>query len=279
MEILVTTVDTHVDTSLEWLNDNATTMFDFARAILDGTFHGINAVLNVAPYWLLILIVLVVGWFAVGKAFAVFAAAGLGLCVAMGLWSATMSTLALVLSSTLLALLIAVPAGIVVGLKAGLSKFVDVILDFLQTMPPYIFLLPGIALLGYGPATAMCATCLVAIPPALRLTAHGIRMTPTEQRELGIATGMKPFQVLSKIRIPFALPSILAGVNQSLMLAFGMVVIAGIAGSGGLGQDIYEAVRTLKIDKAINAGIAIVVLTIVLDRLSQRLGGRSPKEN
>lgn len=279
MDGLIEKIDSRVDTGLEWLNDNATTMFDFARAILDGAFHGINAMLNVAPWWLLILIVIVVGWFAVGRAFAVFAAAGLGLCVAMGLWSATMSTLALVLSSTILALLVAIPVGIVVGLKAGLSKFVDVILDFIQTMPPYIFLLPGIALLGYGPATAMCATCLVAIPPALRLTAHGIRMTPTEQRELGVATGMKPLQVLSKIRIPSALPSILAGVNQSLMLAFGMVVIAGIAGSGGLGQDIYDAVRTLRIDRAINAGIAIVVLTILLDRFSQRLGGRSPKES
>lgn len=279
MEDFIGKVDSLVDSGLEWLNDNATTTFDFARAILDGAFHGIQAVLNIAPWWLLVLIVLVVGWLAVSRSFAVFAAAGLGLCAAMGLWSATMSTLALVLSSTLLALLIAVPAGIVVGLKAGLSKSVDVVLDFIQTMPPYIFLLPGIALLGYGPATAMCATCLVAIPPALRLTAHGIRMTPTEQRELGIATGMKPLQVLSKIRIPFALPSILAGVNQSLMLAFGMVVIAGIAGSGGLGQDIYESVRLLKIDKAINAGIAIVILTIVLDRFSQRLGGRSPKES
>jgi glycine betaine/proline transport system permease protein len=190
----------------------------------------------------------------------------------MNLWAETMSTLALVLSSTILALLLAIPLGILVGLSARMSKWTGVLLDFIQTMPPYIFLVPGIALLGYGSATAMCATSIVAIPPALRLTAHGIRMTPHQFLELGAATGMRPVETLRKIRLPFALPSILAGVNQSLMLGFGMVVIAGIAGSGGLGQSVYEAVRTLQIDKSINAGIAIVVLTIILDRLSQRLG-------
>ncbi|WP_192246497.1 ABC transporter permease [Mesorhizobium silamurunense] len=264
--------DSVVNDALMWVNDNATTFFDSFRAILDFVFNLIDGLLGLTPYWAFILIVLVVGWFAVGRVFAVAAAAGLWLCQAMGLWSETMSTLTLVLSSTLIALLIAIPSGILVGLAAGLTKASDVVLDFIQTMPAYIYLLPGIALLGYGPATAMCATTLVAIPPAMRLTAHGIRMTPTEFRELGTAVGMKPLQALFKIRIPFAFPAILAGVNQSLMLGFGMVVIAGIVGSGGLGQTVYDAVRTLQIDKSINAGIAIVVLSIVLDRFSQRLG-------
>lgn len=263
--------DTVVDNALMWVNDNATAFFDFFRLALDGIFKGIDTLLAVIPYWAFILIVLVAGWFFVGRVFAVAAAAGLWLCQAMGLWAETMTTLTLVLSSTLMALLIAIPAGILVGLSAGLNRVSDVILDFIQTMPAYIYLLPGIALLGYGPATAMCATSLVAIPPAMRLTAHGIRMTPTQFRELGQAVGMKPLHALFKIRIPFAFPSILAGVNQSLMLGFGMVVIAGIVGSGGLGQTVYDAVRTLQIDQSINAGIAIVVLSIVLDRFSQRL--------
>ncbi len=264
--------DLVVNDGLMWINDNATTLFDSLRAVLDGLFNVIDGLLAATPYWAFILLVLVVGWVAVGRIFAVAAAAGLWLCQAMGLWSETMSTLTLVLSSTFIALLIAIPGGIIVGLAAGFSKASDVVLDFIQTMPAYIYLLPGIALLGYGPATAMCATTIVAIPPAMRLTAHGIRMTPTQFRELGAAVGLTPLQVLFKIRIPFAFPSILAGVNQSLMLGFGMVVIAGIVGSGGLGQTVYDAVRTLQIDKSINAGIAIVVLSIVLDRFSQRLG-------
>ncbi len=265
------TFDAVVDSALAWVNDNATAVFDFLRLILDEIFDGIDTVLSTTPYLAFILVVLIAGWFFAGRIFAVAAAAGLWLCQAMGLWSETMTTLTLVLSSTLMALLVAIPAGILAGLSAGLNKASDVVLDFIQTMPAYIYLLPGIALLGYGPATAMCATSLVAIPPAMRLTAHGISRTPLQFQELGQAVGMKPIHALFKIRIPFAFPAIMAGVNQSLMLGFGMVVIAGIVGSGGLGQTVYDAVRTLQIDQSINAGIAIVVLSIVLDRFSQRL--------
>lgn len=265
-------IDSTVGDLLNWINDHAGSVFEFIRFCLDGVFGGLSTVFSAVPFWALVVLVLVAGWMLVGRVFSVLAAAGLFLCQGMGLWADTMATLTLVLSSTLIALIIAIPAGIVVGLTQGLSKASDVVLDFIQTMPAYIYLLPGIALLGYGPATAMCATSLVAIPPAMKLTAHGIRMTPTQFRELGTAVGMTSIEVLFKIRIPFAFTSIMAGINQSLMLAFGMVVIAGIAGSGGLGQTVYEAVRGLQIDKSINAGIAIVILSIVLDRFSQRLG-------
>lgn len=264
--------DLIVNDALMWVNDNANTVFDFIRTTLDGLFKTVDWLFALPPYWAVIAIVAIAGWLFVGRLFAVGAAAGLWLCYAMGLWAATMSTLTLVLTSTLIALLIAIPAGILVGLTSGLMKASDVVLDFIQTMPAYIYLLPGIALLGYGPTTAMCATCVVAIPPAMRLSAHGIKMVPTQYRELGQAVGMKPSRIVFAIYIPFAFPSIMAGINQSLMLAFGMVVIAGIVGSGGLGQTVYDAVRMLQIDQALNAGIAIVVLSIVLDRFSQRLG-------
>lgn len=264
--------DLVVNDGLMWINDNATSVFDFVRTVMDGLFEFVDGMLAAAPYWAFILVVLIAGWFAVGRVFAIGAALGLWLCHAMGLWAETMSTLTLVLTSTFMALAVAIPAGIIVGVTSGLMKVTDVVLDFIQTMPAYIYLLPGIALLGYGPTTAMWATSLVAIPPAMKLTAHGIRMTPMQFRELGAAVGMKPIHVLFKIRIPFAFPSIMAGINQSLMIAFGMVVIAGIVGSGGLGATVYDAVRTLQIDQSINAGIAIVVLSIVLDRFSQRLG-------
>lgn len=272
MPDITDTFDVLVNDGLTWINDNATTFFDAVRQVLDGLFNLMDWLVALPPYWAVILLVLIGGWRFVGRIFAIGAAAGLWLCQAMGLWAETMSTLALVLSSTFIALIVAIPAGIIVGLTSGLAKISDVVLDFIQTMPAYIYLLPGIALLGYGPTTAMWATSLVAIPPAMRLTAHGIRMTPLQFRELAMAVGLKRRHALFKIRIPFAFPSIMAGINQSLMIAFGMVVIAGIVGSGGLGQTVYDAVRTLQIDKAINAGIAIVVLSIVLDRFSQRLG-------
>lgn len=271
MSELTDTFDAFVEDRLMWINDNAVDFFDGFRALLEALHGAIDTTLTVIPYWALIAIALAAGWFFVGRLFAVAAAAGLWLCQAMGLWTETMNTLSLVLSSTFIALLIAIPLGIVVGLTAGLTRISDVVLDFIQTMPPYIYLLPGIALLGYGPATAMCATTLVAIPPAMRLTAHGIRRTPVQFRELGEAVGMRPDQVLLRIRIPFAFPAILTGVNQCVMLAFGMVVIAGIVGSGGLGETVYNAVQRLDIARSIDAGIAIVVLSIVLDRFSQRV--------
>jgi len=264
-------LDEQINEGYFWLTDHAADVFNSFRGILDGLFGIIDKLLALPPWWAVVLLVLVAGWFLLGRVFAIGAALGLALCQAMGLWSETMTTLTLVFSATLMALVIAIPLGVLAGLSVGLSRASDVVLDFIQTMPAYIWLLPGLALLGYGPATAMAATCLVAIPPAMRLTAHGIRMTPTAFRELAIALGMKPLQALFKIRLPFALPSILAGVNQSLMLGFGMVVIAGIVGSGGLGQTVYNAVINLQIDQSINAGIAIVVLSIVLDRFTQRL--------
>ncbi len=145
--------------------------------------------------------------------------------------------------------------------------------SFLQAMPakrlpPYIYLLPAIALMSFGPATALAATVIVAIPPALRLTAHGVRLTPVSFLELGTATGSSPAQTFVKIRLPFAMPSIMAGVNQCLMMTFGMVVIAGIVGSGGLGAVIYDAIRTLDIGKSIDGG-AIVILTMTLERITE----------
>jgi glycine betaine/proline transport system permease protein len=171
--------------------------------------------------------------------------------------------------ATILSLLVAIPFGVVAGYLPRLDNVIEPWLDLIQTMPPYIYPLPAIALLGYGPATALVATFIVAAPPAIRLTSLGIRHTPREFIELGHATGMTSLQMFSKIRLPFAMPSIMTGVNQSLMMAFGMVVIAGIVGSGGLGETIYKAIRTLDIAKSIDAAIAIVVLTIILDRITQ----------
>lgn len=267
--------DATTDAALAWLGDNAAALFDAARAALEGLYGGVLWLLLLVPFYAVALALAVLGWRLIGAWFGLAAAAALALCAAMGLWPETMSTLALVITATFLALLVALPAGVVAGFVPALDRGVEPVLDLIQTMPPYIYLLPAIALLGYGPATALLATVVVAVPPALRLTALGIRMTPDEYVELGQASGLTGSQMFFKIRLPFALPSIMAGINQSLMVAFGMVVIAGIVGSGGLGETIYKAIRTLDIAKAIDAAIAIVVLTIVLDRLTQsasRLG-------
>lgn len=261
--------DASVDAGLEWVADNGSGLFDSINAVLEGAYEGLLWLLEFPPYYVIALLLAGLGWRLAGPRFAVGTLLSLLFCAYMGLWPETMSTLALVVAATLMALLVAVPLGVLAGLTPSLDRLVEPVLDLIQTMPPYIYLLPAIALLGYGPGTALVATFIVALPPAFRLTSLGIRMTPREFIELGEASGVTRKQMFFKIRLPFAMPSIMAGVNQSLMMAFGMVVIAGIVGSGGLGQAIYDAIRTLNVAKSIDAAIAIVILTMVLDRMAQ----------
>jgi len=269
------TFDTWTDDALGWISDNGEWLFDSLRAVLEGTYDGVLWLLQLAPFYVIAIIAALLGWRLINALAGVLAGLALIFCAVMGLWTETMSTLALVTTATILALVVGIPVGIVAGFVQSFDRFLEPVLDLIQTLPPYIYLLPAIALLGYGPATALVATVIVAMPPAIRLTSLGIRMTPHEFIELGQASGLTPWQMFIKIRLPFAIPSVMAGINQSLMMAFGMVVIAGIVGSGGLGETIYTAVRTLDIATSINAAIAIVILTMVLDRLTQSAAHRA----
>ncbi|WP_018236672.1 proline/glycine betaine ABC transporter permease [Ensifer sp. BR816] len=272
---LTESFDTWVDDGLTWISDNGEWLFDPLRQLLEGTYDGILWLLEFPPFYVVCLVLALIAWRAIGPVSAVLTAIALAFCAAMGLWAETMSTLALVATATVLALVVGLPIGIAAGFLATLNSALEPVLDLVQTLPPYIYLLPAIALLGYGPATALVATLIVAMPPAIRLASLGIRMTPHEFIELGHANGLTPWQMFTKIRLPFAIPSIMAGINQSLMMSFGMVVIAGIVGSGGLGETIYGAVRTLDIATSVDAAIAIVVLTTVLDRVTQNAAQRA----
>ncbi|CAI8878699.1 Glycine betaine transport system permease protein OpuAB [compost metagenome] len=261
--------DSTVDAGLAWLSDNGAGLFDTVNDVLKGIYEGLLWLFNLPPYYVVAVLIALLGWRLAGPRFATATLIGMLFCAFIGLWPETMGTLALVVVATLMALVVAIPLGVIAGLLPAMDRMIEPTLDLIQTMPPYIYLLPAIALLGYGTGTALIATFIVALPPAFRLTSLGIRMTPNEFIELGNASGVTGWQMFVKIRLPFAMPSIMAGINQSLMMAFGMVVIAGIVGSGGLGETIYGAIRTLDIAKSINAAIAIVILTMVLDRLAQ----------
>ncbi|KUM24244.1 ABC transporter permease [Mesorhizobium loti] len=275
ISVIADTFDEWTDDALGWISDNGDWLFDSVRAVLEGTYDGVLWTLQLAPFYVIALIGALLGWRLINALAGVLAGFALLFCAFMGLWAETMSTLALVITATLQALVVGIPVGILAGFVRSFDRLLEPVLDLIQTLPPYIYLLPAIALLGYGPATALIATFIVAMPPAIRLTSLGIRMTPHEFIELGQASGLTPWQMFTKIRLPFAIPSVMAGINQSLMMAFGMVVIAGIVGSGGLGETIYSAVRTLDIATSINAAIAIVILTMVLDRLTQSAARRA----
>jgi glycine betaine/proline transport system permease protein len=267
--------DTWTDDALSWVSDHGEWLFEAIRSVLEGTYGAILWLLQSPPYYVVALILAGLAWWLIGRVAGIITAVAIVTCALMGLWAETMSTLALVASATILALVIGIPVGIAAGFVRTFDRIMEPVLDLIQTLPPYIYLLPAIALLGYGPATALIATVIVAMSPAIRLTSLGIRLTPREFIELGQASGLTPWQMFTKIRLPFAIPSIMAGINQSLMMAFGMVVIAGIVGSGGLGETIYGAVRTLDIATSINAAIAIVILTMVLDRLTQSAANKA----
>lgn len=270
----ITSFDRRVDAGMDWLSDHGGAAFDIVRMGLDGMFDQLSAALLVLPFWVLALATGALATRRLGWASGLASGLGLALCQAIGLWSETIETLCLVIISVFLAVLAGVPLGVLSGYRPRLTRVVDPVLDLIQTLPPYIYLLPAIAFLGYGPATAIAATVIVAMPPVIRLSALGFRMTPVEFIELGEATGARPVDAFLKIRVPFALPSIMAGINQSLMMAFGMAVIAGIVGSGGLGKTIYGAIRKLDIALSVNAAIAIVILTIIIDRITQSVGKR-----
>ncbi|MFT3689319.1 ABC transporter permease [Paenirhodobacter sp.] len=263
--------DQVVDDALFWLSDHAAFIFDGIRAGLDAFYGAVLAAVSLPPAWAVAVAVGLIGWWAAGRALGVMALAGLLLCWGIGLWPETMDTLALVISAVAVALVLGLPLGVLEGYMTGLDRLIEPVLDLVQTLPPYIYLLPAIALLGFGSATALVATIIVAMPPVIRLTALGIRQVPGNFIELGAASGVTGWQMFTKIRLPFALPSIMAGINQGLMMAFGMVVIAGIVGAGGLGRTIYEAIRTLDIARSVDAAIAIVVLTMIIDRITQSL--------
>lgn len=273
--VITDSFDEKIDDALNWISDNASWLFDSIRAVLEGTYEGVLWLVQLPPFYVGAIIAAALGWRLINITAGLLIGLALICCAVMGLWAETMSTLALVITATVLALVIGIPLGVVTGFVKTFDRIVEPVLDLIQTLPPYIYLLPAIALMGYGPATALLATVIVAMPPAIRLTSLGIRRTPHEFIELGQASGLTPWQMFVKIRLPFAIPSVMAGINQSLMMAFGMVVIAGIVGSGGLGETIYSAVRTLDIATSINAAIAIVILTMVIDRLTQSAARRT----
>jgi len=195
----------------------------------------------------------------------------------MGLWLETMQTLAVVLVASCVAVVIGLPVGIVAARNARVSVIARPVLDFMQTLPVFVYLLPAVFFFGIGVVPGVVATTVFAIPPAVRLTELGIRQVDAEVVEAALAFGSRPRQVLLEVQLPLALPSIMAGINQVIMLALSMVVIAGLVGGGALGAVVVQAVTQLDIGRGFEGGLAVVILAIYLDRVTASLGARAAK--
>lgn len=233
----------------------------------------IERLLTVIPAWLIIGLVTILAWFGVRKVwFAIACGAGLFLIGAFGLWGALIDTLALLIVSVLVTVVIGIPIGIAMSGSRLLRKIVTPILDVMQTMPSFVYLIPVLMLFGIGKVPALFATIIYALPPLIRLTTLGITQVNHEMIEAGRSFGSTHFQLLIWIKLPQALPSIMAGINQAVMMSLAMVVLASMIGAPGLGEDVLQSIQTLNIGQGLQAGTAIVIVAIIIDRISQAFG-------
>jgi glycine betaine/proline transport system substrate-binding protein len=243
--------------------------------ILDGVV-AMDTVLNLCPWWLLIAIFMGLAWLSSRRWTLTIAVGALMFVVGvLGLWSLMLQTLTLMLISSLLALLIGLPVGIAVAKVSLVRAVTPPVLDVMQTMPSFVYLIPALMLFGLGKAPAILATVIYAVAPMIRLTALGIDLVDPEIREAATAFGVTPWQMLFGVELPLARPSIMAGVNQTIMLALSMVVVASMIGARGLGEQVLNGIQTLNVGQGLEAGIGIVILAVVLDRITQGFGART----
>ncbi len=262
---------------IDWLTDNLDPFFDAVRSVLVMIIDQFESLLLFIPAYLLIALFAVLAWKVAGKGVAAFTFFGFLLIAGMELWPQTMETLALVLTSALVALVVGVPLGIWAARNDLVDKAIRPILDFMQTMPAFVYLIPAVLLFKLGKVPGAVATVIFSMPPAVRLTNLGIRQVPEEVVEAAKSFGSTPKQMLIKVQLPIATPTILAGVNQTIMLALSMVVIAAMIGAGGLGNEVLKGITQLRIGLGFESGIAVVILAMALDRITQALGGSSAK--
>lgn len=267
------------DHAVEWLKANIGVVFEGIKNVCDVVVGGLSDGLTAVPWPILILLLVALGWWLRTWKFAIFAAVGPLLIVSMGLWHDAMQTLSLILVAAVVALVLAVPLGIAAAQSAIVSRIVKPVLDLMQTMPQFVYLIPAVILIGLGNGPGVVATVIFAMPPGVRLIELGIRQVDKEVVEAGEAFGASPFKVLTRIKLPLALSTMMAGVNQVIMLGLSMVVIAGMLSAPGLGQIVTGAVSQSDVGTGVEGGLGVVILAIYLDRVTEALGARmSPVE-
>ncbi|MFJ4835508.1 ABC transporter permease/substrate binding protein [Streptomyces sp. NPDC088747] len=261
-----------VNDTVDWLLNHMAWLFDFLKTVFDGAYDGINAVLQAPQPLLLAGIFAVIAFWLRGTSAGVLTFLGFAFIDSLELWEDAMVTLSLVLVATIIALVISVPVGIWAARSDRVSSVVRPVLDFMQTLPAMIYLIPAILFFGTGAPAGMVATLIFALAPGVRMTELGIRQVDKELVEAADAFGTSPRDTLLRIQLPLALPSVMAGVNQVIMLGLSMAAIAGMVGTGGLGGDVNQAIGQLNVGLGSEAGVAIVILAIYLDRMTSALG-------
>lgn len=266
---IVIEVGKYVDSFVKWLLSNFSPFFD---AISSGSMWMLlrfEGLLYWLPWWIILLAVLLVSWKVKNLLSGVIFASLVFMIGLLGLWNLMIQTLAIVLTSVIISLFIGVPIGILMTYSNRVNSIIKPLLDAMQTMPSFVYLIPAIMLFRLGKVPAVFATIVYAIPPVIRLTDLGIRRVPREMVEAAHSFGSSSWQTLFKVQMPQALPTIMTGINQTTMMALAMVVIASMVGAPGLGMEVLIAVSQIDIARGFEAGISIVFLAIIIDRLSQ----------
>ncbi|MDA7715428.1 ABC transporter permease subunit [Pelagibacteraceae bacterium] len=246
-------------------------LFKKLSAPIDSVLNGLDSFLNFIPFPIAILIFIFFAFRTNGLKFAVFTLIGLVFIDLVDLWSESMTTLAMIFTAVFFCMIIGIPLGILASRSKTFETVLRPMLDIMQTIPSFVYLIPVVMLFGVGLTPGVIATIIFALPPIIRLTNLGIRQVGKGFKEAGFSLGLTKFLVLIKIEIPLSLKTIMAGVNQTLMLALSMVVIAALIGAGGLGLTVYIALGRLDVGSAVIGGTGIVILAIILDRITQKI--------
>ena len=265
-----------VESGVTWLTTTFAWLFDFIKDVLESAYNGLAAALGGPPFLVVAGVLVLLAFLAKGWRLAVGSAVGFVVIFTLDLWPSAMDTLALVLLASAIALALGIPLGILAARNKTVSAVVRPVLDFLQTMPAFVYLIPAVTIFLTGAVPGIMATIVFAIALGVRFTELGIRQVDREVVEAVESFGSTRGRILRQIQLPLAAPTILAGINQVIMLSLSMVVIAGMVGAGGLGNDVVGALMRARIGPGFEAGLAVVLLAIFLDRVSAALGDRSP---
>ncbi|MDI3539699.1 MAG: glycine betaine/proline transport system permease protein [Methanolobus sp.] len=266
----------YVESAVYWFDGNLGFLLEVFSGLVGALIAGFRDMLMFLPPLAFILLASVLVYYVSRHERKLAIGTGMGflLIESMGLWRLSIETLSLVLSSALVALIIGIPIGIITAKNRSLFHAIKPVLDFMQTMPSFVYLIPAVIFFGLGNVPGLIATVVFAMPPAIRLTTLGIRQVPVELVEVAEAFGSTPLQKLFKVELPVALPTIMAGVNQCIMLSLSMVVIAAMIGARGLGYQVLVGIQRVDIGQGFEAGLAIVIIAVILDRLTQSLTPR-----
>lgn len=257
-----------IEATVDWLTSNAAFAFDAVSGVLGFLIDGLTAVLSAVPPLVLILAIAAAGWWLHRSVVLVVGIVlSLLFIVNQGYWAATVETLSLVAFATITCMAVGVPIGIAAAHRPWLFAALRPVLDLMQTIPTFVYLIPTLVLFGLGVVPGLISTVIFALPAPIRLTQLGVSSVPKALLEAGQAFGATPRQLLWKVELPHALPTIMAGVTQTIMLSLSMVVIAALVGAGGLGKPVVRALNTVNIPMGFEAGLCIVILAILLDRV------------